>query len=607
MQFKSFQINNFRSIKDTKCYISPKITVLAGKNESGKTNILEALEILNEDSDFKEDDKPLHLETEEPITILFYFQLTKEEKKLFSKEYGTPIDGADEVIIKKSNDHEGYDISGSFIVSVKNKILKLNNNKIMSTNNLIIDVVKSFHKLETKTELTEISKELNKEDITTKINQLEQIKQQIPQIGETQRGDITTNIEDCINDLNSLKEASLKIGEVKDEIIELIPTVVLSSSFEDILPSEVPIEEIIDEETLKSKHKIVNDLIILSKLDIEGLKNEERQTRANITNKASKITSDDFGNYWRQDPIEISIRYDEPMLSFFIQDKGEEKLYKPGQRSKGLQWFTSFFLRLKAEGSKKNNLILVDEPGLYLHAKAQQDVLDLLEELSENNQIIFTTHSPYLIDPDKLNRIRLIIRDTKSKETRIENNFNKGSDIDTLTPIITAIGLDISRDITFSKKLNILMEGISDYYYIQAMIHYLSKKEDYTFPNDVGIIPCIGHTKIATLISLLIGWGLNYKILIDRKGTNRTFKKLKDDGIEDDKIIFVGNEKEDSIENLFSKKDLKKYNITDNKYSKTITSKMFFERVISEDDIHFSNETVNNFKSLLNKVKGNKN
>lgn len=548
----------------------------------------------------------MHLEIDKPITVRFYFQLTTDEKKLFSKEYGIK-DKPDEIIIVRSNDFDGYEISGSFIESVKSETLKTGDKQIKVANKLIKDIIETFSKSGIEVELNEIGEELNQEDITTKINQLEEMRQQIQQIEEAERERITKSIEDCITELNTLKEIISKIGEIEDKILELIPNVVLFSSFDDILPPEVPISEITNEEILKSKHRIVRDFIILSKLDVEGLKNTDRQIRANITNKASKITSDDFGNYWNQDPIEISVRYDEPMLSFFIQDKGEEKLYKPGQRSKGLQWFTAFFLRLKAEGSKENNLILVDEPGLYLHAKAQRDILDLLEELSENNQIIFTTHSPYLIDPDKLNRVRLIIRDVKSKETRIENNFNKGADVETLTPIITAIGLDISKDITFSKKLNVLIEGISDYYYIQAMIHYLKNKENYSFPNDISFIPCVGHTKISTLISLLIGWGLNYKILIDKKGTIRTFRKLKEDGIEDSKILFVGDTKEDSIESLFSNYDSRKYNLQNDKHSKTITSKLFFEKVISEGNLQLSDETVNNFKNLLNKIKDDKN
>jgi predicted ATP-dependent endonuclease of OLD family len=59
MQLESFIVKNFRSIKDTQCFLSPGITVLAGKNESGKTTILKAFEMLNEDSEFKNTDKPL--------------------------------------------------------------------------------------------------------------------------------------------------------------------------------------------------------------------------------------------------------------------------------------------------------------------------------------------------------------------------------------------------------------------------------------------------------------------------------------------------------------------------------------------------------------------
>ena len=78
----------------------------------------------------------------------------------------------------------------------------------------------------------------------------------------------------------------------------------------------------------------------------------------------------------------------------------------PNQRSQGLQWLLSFYFAIYAN-INKNNILLIDEPGIYLHPSAQQKVLNMLEGFSKNNQIIVTTHSPFLINSNRYDRINL--------------------------------------------------------------------------------------------------------------------------------------------------------------------------------------------------------
>jgi predicted ATP-binding protein involved in virulence len=121
----------------------------------------------------------------------------------------------------------------------------------------------------------------------------------------------------------------------------------------------------------------------------------------------------------------------------------------------------AFYVKVSAR-SKENvsSVILIDEPGLYLHPKAQKDILKKLEDSARNAPIIISTHSPYLIETDKLHRIRLVSR--KGKGTTISEKIHKYADKETLTPIITAIGLDLSLGLDITKDNNIIVEGISD-------------------------------------------------------------------------------------------------------------------------------------------------
>jgi predicted ATP-dependent endonuclease of OLD family len=172
--------------------------------------------------------------------------------------------------------------------------------------------------------------------------------------------------------------------------------------------------------------------------------------------------------YWKQHEIKLIADVNADNLIIGMEESGSPRLFKVEQRSKGFQWFLSFYLRLKAR--KENiNMILIDEPGLYFHAKAQKDVLRVLENISKEAKIVFSTHSPYLLDIDRLDRVRLVLKSDK-KGSIIENIIHKNADVETLTPIITAIGLDISHDLKIEGKgRNVLLEGISDYYFLHGV------------------------------------------------------------------------------------------------------------------------------------------
>lgn len=196
----------------------------------------------------------------------------------------------------------------------------------------------------------------------------------------------------------------------------------------------------------------------------------------------------------------------------------------------------------------------------------------------------------------------MVIKDEKTDQTIITSSFYKGGDSETLTPIITAIGLDLSKDLFFSKLLNVVLEGISDYYYLRGMITYLKKNEDYKFPDNISLISSIGNANVSLLVSLLMGLGLPYKIILDKKGSSKIFNKFKRDGIEDE-IIMIGKKQDDSIEDLFDDTDREKYELDDQTLGKAAISRRFYEKIKAGDYKDFSPTTINNFRKLLDKIK----
>ena len=85
-------------------------------------------------------------------------------------------------------------------------------------------------------------------------------------------------------------------------------------------------------------------------------------------------------------------------------------------RSTGLQWFLSFFLvfTYESEDTHDNAIVLLDEPGHSLHPLAQRDLSAFFDNLSKTHQIVFTTHSPFMIDADRLDRVRKVYVDQDS-------------------------------------------------------------------------------------------------------------------------------------------------------------------------------------------------
>jgi hypothetical protein len=221
----------------------------------------------------------------------------------------------------------------------------------------------------------------------------------------------------------------------------------------------------------------------------------------------------------------------------------------------------SFYLRLAAAQHRspdKRQLLLIDEPGSYLHARAQRDVLHLLEDrLAKNDQVIYSTHSPFLIPAAELHRLRLVVKLPEEGSVAINRLTDpriRGEGFsDTLSPILTAIGIDIREALSFTKEKNIIAEGISDYFYLHAWAKLL--KDDLT--TSCGIFPSMGAMSTTTLASLFIGWGLSFIVLLDRDdlGNAAREKLIKELGMQDDLIVQPDHAA--GIEDLFSIDDFK--------------------------------------------------
>jgi len=611
MKLIKFRIQHYKSIKDTGwCWLASDLTILAGKNESGKSAILEALRNFNT-AVGKIPDEALPLEDNGEPLIEMCFEVTKPILDEITQKTGATIGKEVRDYIAQSGFAISKHYDGSY--GLEDEIEEALNKQINEANLQNIEKIKKMimelYKIEQFVNVAKPrfvdSADLDKQAVTQYI---QQIQAQVASITtDEEKKQIADKIKELEEENNALEEA--KASQIfLDEIIQYVPNFVLFNDFIDILPFELTFDE-------AKNNKAVQDFAKVSGLDLdEVIQTTDSQRRRNILSAHSAIISGNFLDYWKQNELNLIAEPDGENLRLGIKELGKTMLFKPQQRSKGLQWFLSFYLRLNAEQGE-TNVILIDEPGLYLHAKAQEDILKVLKKTSQESQVIFSTHSPYLIDAKRLDRVRLILKNEKDG-TKIENKIHKGVDEnnETLSPIITAIGLDISNSFSIVGKKNVLLEGISDYYFMQALRKYIKSSEG-------NLIPGVGAPKIPQLVSLLIGWDLEFLVVLDNDAEGKKIAKvlLEKLSVENKKIIFVSEKDGFSIEDLFNHKDFNYFVLNENKnddtnllnsesiknkkYDKVLLSKKFFEKVEeNQTEIKLSQDTINAFKRVFDKI-----
>lgn len=201
----------------------------------------------------------------------------------------------------------------------------------------------------------------------------------------------------------------------------------------------------------------------------------------------------------------------------------------------------------------------MDEPGLNLHASAQADLLHFIEDLSKNYQIVYTTHSPFMIDSSNLQRVRTVLETDKGS---VISNSVQEKDPNTLFPLQAALGYDIAQNLFISKK-NLLVEGVSDLVILTALSGVLESLDREGLKNDITIVPTGGLEKVATFISLLRGSQLEIVCLLDSYNDPKGEAKMND--LISQKIIqknrihffdeFLDSYEKADLEDLFLKQD----------------------------------------------------
>jgi len=255
-------------------------------------------------------------------------------------------------------------------------------------------------------------------------------------------------------------------------------------------------------------------------LEAEMTKRELRQLKLNT---GSLDITAKFSTRWHQRRHHIRYQADGSYFRIWVAD---DRL--PGveieleSRSKGFQWFFSFNLifLVESEEGHKDAVLLLDEPGLDLHPTAQQELVGFFEELAHFHQMLYTTHSPFLIPGEHLEWVRAVREDALG-HSEVSMVGMWPDDRETMFPLQAAAGYAMVRNL-FDGKKNLLVEDFSDYVYIQGFAMILGAARRKTLPDDISITPCGGTKNLGYLASLFLGHRVRPVILLDSDDAART-------------------------------------------------------------------------------------
>jgi energy-coupling factor transporter ATP-binding protein EcfA2 len=547
----------FRNILDsTEVSIQPDVTCLVGKNESGKTALLHALWRLN----------PARLNPKFSVPEHYPAWLEKRhrnEGKVLEDVH--PVEAefewepADRELVEK--------IFGSGVVPESGtlRLWKSYNNKLGWQHNCkeatavirLLDGIKIPR--ETRKMLKSAATFMDLRQVVQ-----EQLNATVDDSDEKRAlQDITTKVDELLGD----KSYSDKLWAI---IQTRIPLFLYFADYSK-LPYTVKIEQVLKagDGKLSESEATARALLRLGGAEDEYLLNPDYELRKRELENVSNALTGDVLKYWSQNP-ELRVQPDitqrtisDPRGQHSVLDEMKLRIWDNRhslslpftEHSAGFQWFFSF-LAAFSEFEYRNPpvVILLDEPAIGLHAKAQSDFLRFIEErLTKRCQVIYTTHSPFMLQPGKLERVRLV-EDRGTDEGALVSSDVLTRDRDTLFPLQGALGYDLVQHL-FVAENNLVVEGTSDYAYLKVISDYLASKGQTSLDPKWSIVPVGGADMIPTFVALL-GNHLNVTVLLDsRKGGNQRLDRMTKDGyLEKQRIILVGDvigRKTGDIEDLF--------------------------------------------------------
>jgi hypothetical protein len=534
MKLVKVQIKNFRSIEDTEVFNVGDLTCLVGKNEAGKTAILKALEA--------------QFPVSKPLAA---YDLTRDYPRRF---YADAIRDGEETEIEVCTTWWELDTKSKDLLvaefgedSVKHGLVTVKSGYNFGTTHWTVPIneSKAINNLIANVKMNAAEKSSLGSPVTAT-----ELQKALDAIAEP-----TEKHKALSTKLKTYRKGSITLKAI--DIISLRVPKFFYASHYDRMSGQISVET---QAQLHSNSSVIpkGDEIFESFLSLAGTSLDElkdsrklEDLKAKCEAASNNITEQIF-KYWSQnDALDVQIdispgKPDDPapfntgtVVSARVYN-GYHKASVPfSERSAGFVWFFSFLVQFATIKEGLGNIIvLLDEPGLTLHGKAQADLLRYIEEeLLPKHQVIFSTHSPFLVPSDRLNDVRIVedqliykegARRPEVKGTKVSEEV-LSKDRDTLFPLQGAMGYDICQSL-FVGKHTLLVEGPSDILYLQTLSNVLRKIGKTGLDYRWTLCPSGGIDKVQPFISLFGGRAgkIDIAVLTDQgKGDKSKVEKLK--------------------------------------------------------------------------------
>lgn len=576
MKLRAARIQNYRSIDDSGIINLNELTVLVGRNESGKSNILKALSHLKSRDEMKDfdmmKDYPNHKRigecTEETEVIWTCWDLEDMEISGISKVWPeikdlnrvyVSMNYGNKRIVEFDNLPAKYDIKG--ILPIVEKVL---------------EKIKALSEEDEESPKTQIDQSAG--NFKAKIGSpvegvlwVHELKIEFDDFESTVRSAIPGQLPEVDGALEKISEVidnMIKRGEANDLIIETMPVFIYFDKYPDLVGEQ----NITEFQNRKNSNMQTPADINFEKmckvagLDIENLQGlltaGDLEAANRLIRNAEVVLTEEIQRLWTDRPVKVDFYVTQDRIITFVANPhgASDIQVNLSDRSRGFQWFFSFYVVFAADaqgGSPKDPILLFDEPGLHLHAKSQKDLVKHFME-DFKNQIIYSTHSPFMVPTGHLEIIRTVSID-KTGATVVSNNIS--GDKGTLFPLQAAIGHNLSQSL-FVKPNSLVVQEVADCWVITKVSDFLNKNKGETGLNpNISVIPAGAANKVSFLASFLSSERLNVNVLFAEHGGSYTeIKRLMRENFESKNIILISElfdsnpPDEIQIEDLFDPK-----------------------------------------------------
>jgi predicted ATP-dependent endonuclease of OLD family len=539
VRLRKFRARAYRCIHDSGEIRVGDLAAFVGRNESGKTTILQALTLLNKDQQVSELDlcDEMTEDLKQEIRLAEgEFELNHNEIKLI-KETFPSIPDIKKIKIFRSNKNPipQYDFGDVDISEDENSGLNSWENfreKFLS----FLETIPNHVKIKLNTGFFEgqapETEEMFRNEMAEFGNNLQVLAADEAQVIEEWNN---------ISEETDSNFQSLLVGTTEKMALEnfidsnLHPRFVYFSDYKKII-GNVNLNEYRKEETGPSieftedeydKADTVDNLFYLAELDIEELeevKNSPSQL-IKLLNTCSKRLTEKLNPAWKGDPIHVELRLNpNNVMSVVISD-----VHKDGtvtntgllnRRAEGFKWTFSFIVNFAAETQRaelKEAILLLDEPARNLHPTQQRGISDLLKSLAGSNQVLYATHSPYMIFDYAPGNLLVVELDKKKHLSRIYYDYWNADDL-TLTPILYGLSRGLvesilDRQIGYNSRPVIVVETISDTMYLNAFDKFL--EDPNISMNPLNIVAAYNKNSVLPLSIFYRNHGYNTFVLLD--------------------------------------------------------------------------------------------